>query len=194
MTDSDLKHLRAVAEGAIAGLDTKAWMPLLEFHREVVPATVLTLLDRIQAQEGERESLHLAICGGEDAPGYAASLSHEKIVGVLKDNYASWKRDSELAWDGETANTWKARAEAAEARALALEGALELASDTITAALEVADQAREEWDMAPSGMRAGKLLIALAGGLKGYRIDIDAIHANRAKIAALLPQQKEAEA
>lgn len=77
--------------------------------------TIFSLLTRIEVLEGEREGLHLAICGGEDAPGYAASLSHEQIVGVLKDNYASWKRDSELAWDGETANTWKARALTAEA-------------------------------------------------------------------------------
>jgi hypothetical protein len=80
------------------------------------PPTVLSLLTRIEALEAERDALKLAICGGEDAPGYAASLSNEKILQVLKDNYASWKRDSELAWDGETANTWKARALSAEAQ------------------------------------------------------------------------------
>lgn len=80
------------------------------------PPTVLSLLTRIEALEAERDELKLAICGGEDAPGYAASLSNEKILQVLKDNYTSWKRDSELAWDGETANTWKARALSAEAQ------------------------------------------------------------------------------
>jgi hypothetical protein len=72
------------------------------------------------------------------------------------------------------------------AREEALVGALRLASDTVTAAIEVASQARDEWDVAPAGMKAGKLLIALAGELPKYRPDIDAIHANRAKIAALL--------
>jgi hypothetical protein len=44
-------------------------------------------------------------------------------------------------------------------------------------AIRIADEARDEWDKAPSGMRAGKLLIALSGHLKGYRPDIDSIHA-----------------
>lgn len=43
-------------------------------------------------------------------------------------------------------------------------------------AIKVAEEAREEWDEAPSGMRAGKILIALAGGCPGYRRDIDDIH------------------
>jgi hypothetical protein len=47
----------------------------------------------------------------------------------------------------------------------------------LKAAILVADEARDEWDAAPSGMKAGKLLIALSGHLKGYRPDIDAIHA-----------------
>jgi hypothetical protein len=68
----------------------------------------------IERLRAERDGLHLAICGGEDAPGYAASLSHETVLKVLSDNYESARRDSQLAWDGETANTWKARALAAE--------------------------------------------------------------------------------
>jgi hypothetical protein len=44
-------------------------------------------------------------------------------------------------------------------------------------AIKIADEAREEWDKAPSGMRAGKILIALSGHLPGYRADIDEIHA-----------------
>ncbi len=50
----------------------------------------------------------------------------------------------------------------------------------LEAAVEVADEARDEWDAMPSGMKAGKLLIALSGRLPGYRADIDAIHAARA--------------
>lgn len=67
----------------------------------------------------------------------------------------------------------------------ASEQALVLALDTITAMIEVASEARDEWDAAPQGMRAGKLLIALCGSMKGYRHDIDAIHANRDKLYAL---------
>lgn len=44
-------------------------------------------------------------------------------------------------------------------------------------AVAIADLARKEWDAAPDGMRAGKLLIALSGHCPGYRSDIDAIHA-----------------
>lgn len=51
----------------------------------------------------------------------------------------------------------------------------------LKSAVRVADEARDEWDKAPSGMRAGKLLIALSGHLKGYRPDIDAIHEAIAK-------------
>jgi hypothetical protein len=69
--------------------------------------------------------------------------------------------------------------------------ALRLASDTLTAAIEVADQARDEWDTAPAGMKAGKILIALSGQAPGYRIDTDAIHANRQRIAALLAELGE---
>lgn len=69
----------------------------------------------------EIEQLRLAICGGEDAPGYAASLPLEVILQVQRDNQASARRDAELAWDGETANTWKARALKAEERVRELE-------------------------------------------------------------------------
>lgn len=43
-------------------------------------------------------------------------------------------------------------------------------------AVKIAEEARQEWDAAPSGMRAGKILIALSGGCPGYRRDIDEIH------------------
>lgn len=54
-----------------------------------------------------------------------------------------------------------------------LEGALE-------SAVKVAREAADEWDRAPAGMKAGKLLIALSGNFPKYRADIDAIHAARA--------------
>lgn len=49
----------------------------------------------IERLEGERDELRLAICGGEDAPGYNASLSHEQILAVLRENYGSWRESSE---------------------------------------------------------------------------------------------------
>ena len=49
--------------------------------------------------------------------------------------------------------------------------------DALTKAISVADEARREWDAAPEGMRAGKLLIALSGKCPRYRSDINAIHA-----------------
>jgi hypothetical protein len=53
--------------------------------------------------------------------------------------------------------------------------------EALKAAVRIAEEARRQWDAAPMGMRTGKLLIALAGGCKGYRHDIDAIHAAIAK-------------
>lgn len=56
------------------------------------------------------------------------------------------------------------------ARVAELEGALK-------SAVKIAGEARKEWDAAPSGMRAGKLLVALSGKCPGYREDIDLIFA-----------------
>jgi hypothetical protein len=53
--------------------------------------------------------------------------------------------------------------------------------EALKAAVMIAEEAHREWDAAPDGMRAGKIIIALAGGRKGYRQDIDAIHAAVAK-------------
>lgn len=49
--------------------------------------------------------------------------------------------------------------------------------EALERAIRIAGEAQREWDAAPSGMRAGKLLIALAGFAPGYRSDIDEIHA-----------------
>jgi hypothetical protein len=51
----------------------------------------------------------------------------------------------------------------------------------LRSAVKVADEARDEWDYAPSEMRAGKIIIALSGKCRGYRADTDAIHATLAK-------------
>src|ERR1044072_131004 len=75
---------------------------------------------KLKAAEAENEQLRLAIRGGGAAPGPAASLPLSDILHVLADNRPSAQRDSELAWDGETATSWKARALAAEAKVAAL--------------------------------------------------------------------------
>lgn len=57
-----------------------------------------------------------------------------------------------------------------------LKAQVEALRGALKTAIKVAGEARVKWDEAPEGMKAGKLLIALSGGLKGYRADIDAIH------------------
>ncbi len=54
----------------------------------------------------------------------------------------------------------------------------------LKSAVKVAGDAATEWDNAPEGMRAGKIIIALAGELKGYRSDTDAIHRTIAEATA----------
>lgn len=54
----------------------------------------------------------------------------------------------------------------------------------LRSAVIVANEAQEEWDKAPEGMRAGKILLALAGHRKGFRQDTDKIHAILAKYKA----------
>lgn len=49
-------------------------------------------------------------------------------------------------------------------------------ADALRSAIKIAEQAEIEWDAAPSGMRAGKILLALCGRVPGYRADTDAIH------------------
>ena len=63
--------------------------------------------------------------------------------------------------------------------------ALEKALET---AIRVAGEARIEWDTAPNGMRAGKLLIALSDARVKYRADITEIHATLAAAKSRSPQ------
>lgn len=54
-------------------------------------------------------------------------------------------------------------------------------SGALAMAVKVADEAQAEWDAAPEGMRAGKLIIALSGRAPRYRAEIDKIHATLAR-------------
>lgn len=62
-------------------------------------------------------------------------------------------------------------------RRRAAERKLADAHAALASAVKLAGEAAEEWDNAPSGMRAGKILLALAGHRPGYRVDADAIQA-----------------
>lgn len=84
---------------------------------------------------------------------------NKRLQDVL-DNKASYEK----LWAEEAE-----KREAAEARNRALVEALR-------AAIKVAREAHKEWD-ADNDPRVGKLLMALAGYVKGYRADIDGIHA-----------------
>lgn len=46
----------------------------------------------------------------------------------------------------------------------------------LATAIKVAGEARKIWDEAPSGMKAGKLLIALSDPTLSYREDISEMH------------------
>ena len=48
--------------------------------------------------------------------------------------------------------------------------------EALRSVIKIAAEARADWD-ADRDSRVGKILIALSGELRGYRADIDAIHA-----------------
>ncbi len=53
-------------------------------------------------------------------------------------------------------------------------------------AVKVCDEAFVHWD-ADRDMKVGKYLNAMSGGLKGYRADIDEMHATRNAAAKTMP-------
>lgn len=55
-------------------------------------------------------------------------------------------------------------------------------------AVRIAGEAQKEWDAAPDGMKAGKLLIALAGGIPGYKYHTDLIHELIKRLEAPSPE------
>lgn len=65
------------------------------------PQAVLSLIAHLKAAEAENEQLRLAICGGEDAPGYAASLPLQAVLDVQRDNFAVSRSALERLWAAE---------------------------------------------------------------------------------------------
>lgn len=144
MTPEQRVRLRDAAEKATPGmgLDEHA----IRFKLEANPAAVLAILDALDAAEKEREAMTLAICGGEDAPGYASSLSHETVLRLVEENHATLRSYSDLAFDGDGA-TWKVRATAAEARVALLEGLLKDAVNWSEYEDEIAEAISDSMDM-----------------------------------------------
>lgn len=88
-----LKELAAAC--ALPGLDH---LPVVSRENATPFAADLTaLLSRLERAEAENEQLRLAICGGEDAPGYAASLPLASILDVAKQNTRSWFAETDRA-------------------------------------------------------------------------------------------------
>lgn len=119
MTKADLpERLKEEAEFFSPSIPTRPIRQALSEvdcrHLDRVSPLLTEAASLIQRLEGERDELRMAITGGEDAPGHNASLAHDTILRVLADNYASLNRNAELAWDGETATSWKSKARTAE--------------------------------------------------------------------------------
>ena len=67
---------------------------------------------------------------------------------------------------------------ASQAHAAALEASNAGFREALAVAVKVANEAADLWDRAaPMDAKLGKLLLALAGHVPGYRVDTDAIHA-----------------
>lgn len=71
------------------------------WHREMAADGIETQANKLRAEltrlQEENGQLRLAICGGEDAPGYADSLPLADILGVAANNLGSWREASDRA-------------------------------------------------------------------------------------------------
>ncbi len=103
----------------------------------------------------------------------AQQIGNEPLAAAWEANFQhnGTRRQAKLLFVAPT----KADADALAASVLAGMNAAPV-RHALAEAVRIADEAQDEWDKAPSGMRAGKILIALAGHGKGYRADTDAIH------------------
>ncbi|MGA0604926.1 hypothetical protein ACO2Q0_02915 [Phenylobacterium sp. VNQ135] len=107
----DLQDLIYTAINAVEGDYEDADDNAAEQVIERLVLAVKSLLGDLDTLKRENEELRLAICGGEDAPGYAASLPHKTVVSLAADNYRDLRHASDSAL-------------AAEARVKELEKAL----------------------------------------------------------------------
>ena len=136
MTDELVKRLRTSwdTQRSIM-LQTDAWMS--ERHLAA---------DRIEALTAERERLALAICGGEDAPGYANAQTVETLEHVAKQNQQS---------HGETINSLlAAKAENARLREALNQSRLAFAGYvSVQSAIDLIDRASLDPDRLREGVQ-----------------------------------------
>jgi len=113
MTDDLVKRLREVA----IEKQSEAW-GRVDGGQDCSISAMLAeeCADRIEAQaaeierlRGERERLALAICGGEDAPGYANAQTVETLIGVAEENrrFCHSERDRANSAESDAANARK---------------------------------------------------------------------------------------
>lgn len=116
-----------------------------------------------------------------DGPGYGEIVAE---VADLRAELATYKDRMKEALKNELRLNARGCRDAAKIVRLRTLGIEMLAA--LRSAVTVANEAAEEWDKAPAGMRAGKILLALAGHRHRYRPDTDAIHLLIEKAAASL--------
>lgn len=115
----------------------------------------------------EPGGLQMAWRNGERAD--TAELEYAMVDALAMGGILAWSGDG-VGCAAQIVTRQMHRATASEAREQQMREALK-------AAVRIANEAAEEWDKAPDGMRAGKILLALAGHRPGYRQDTDAVHA-----------------
>lgn len=85
------------AEGETKVAEVKEQLLVAAIAQREAISLNTTLASRLKEAEEENETFRLAICGGEDAPGHAASLPQAVIVGIVQDNYANLRDRAEMA-------------------------------------------------------------------------------------------------
>ena len=100
MTDDLVKR----AKGRLAFLVDRGEIKTPELIVEFI-ARIEADAETIARLEGERERLALAICGGEDAPGYANAQTVEALEKVARDNAAAamWQIDRTMKAEAKVA-------------------------------------------------------------------------------------------
>ena len=85
--------IQVIDSGAIPGIST----PVLREDLNNILLALSSERERAERLAEERERLHLLICGGEDAPGYAASLTFDEVKAAHDDYIAMLKSNAQAA-------------------------------------------------------------------------------------------------
>jgi hypothetical protein len=160
--------------------DLKRFVHYVDHEWPMSQGAVSEIIDFAQGQKARAEKAESALASCEAAALERAAKWHDEQAKACGNNahFAS-ESFSELAHHLDRMEFHQESA--SEIRSLIPAGAspseVERLRTALSTAIKVAEEAAREWDTAPEGMRAGKLLLALAGHVKGYRADIDSIHA-----------------